>query len=178
MQFHDHNKPHPHLEITSDEQNQFDRVLTLEVHPPVIGSFPLVRKLPAASLHLTEWWTREAKDVMGEFSGEVTNMKVPILKSATHREVAPSEFSLSDGCFHTWNVPPSGFGKVRHTPGYWERVEDVLPRHKFFITTTCFRPFVSFGVLPPTHLLPSLENYLYLYGTWNHWRPSRAWVLL
>nr|XP_009788176.1 PREDICTED: uncharacterized protein LOC104236031 [Nicotiana sylvestris]XP_009788177.1 PREDICTED: uncharacterized protein LOC104236031 [Nicotiana sylvestris] len=133
MQFHDHNKPHPHIEIMSDEQNQSDKVLTLEVHPPVIGSFPLVRKLPAASLHLTEWWIREAKDVMGEFSGEVTNMKVPILKFATHREVAPSEFSHRDGCFHTWNVPPSGFGKVRDTPGYWEWVEDVLPHHKFFL---------------------------------------------
>ncbi|XP_070014403.1 uncharacterized protein [Nicotiana sylvestris] len=60
-------------------------------------------------------------------------MKVPILKSATHREVAPSEFSHRNGCFHTWNVPPSGFGKVRYIPGYWEWVEDVLPHHKIFL---------------------------------------------
>ncbi|KAG5596360.1 hypothetical protein H5410_037592 [Solanum commersonii] len=41
-----------------------------------------------------------------------------------------SKSSHSDGSFNNWRVPSSNFGNVCYTPGYWEWVEDMLPRHK------------------------------------------------
>ncbi|KAH0728790.1 hypothetical protein KY290_003616 [Solanum tuberosum] len=72
----------------------------------------------------------DTKDVMRNFSSKATSMKVPLLKSVIHHDAASSKSSHSDGSFNNWRVPSSNFGNVCYTPGYWEWVEDVLPRHK------------------------------------------------
>uniref|UniRef100_M1BJ35 Aminotransferase-like plant mobile domain-containing protein n=1 Tax=Solanum tuberosum TaxID=4113 RepID=M1BJ35_SOLTU len=72
----------------------------------------------------------DSKDVMRNFSNKATSMKVPLLKSAIHHDASSSKSSHSDGSFNNWRVPSSNFGNVCYTPGYWEWVEDVLPRHK------------------------------------------------
>ncbi|OIT39842.1 hypothetical protein A4A49_57671, partial [Nicotiana attenuata] len=75
INFIDHDKPYPHLEIISDKQNPRAQVLALKVHPPVIGAFALARKPLDASLDLAEWLTRETKDALERFLGKETNMK-------------------------------------------------------------------------------------------------------
>ncbi|KAH0730259.1 hypothetical protein KY289_001447 [Solanum tuberosum] len=102
MNFRDRDSPHPLLEIVGDDQqNPNAKVLLLEVQPPAISVFSLA-----------------------------TSMKVPLLKSAIHHDAASSKSSHSDGSFSNWCVPSSNFGNVCYKPGYWEWVEDVLPRHK------------------------------------------------
>ncbi|KAH0688969.1 hypothetical protein KY289_016327 [Solanum tuberosum] len=70
------------------------------------------------------------QDVMRNFSSKATSMKVPLLKFVIQHDAASSKSSHSDGSFNNWRVPSSNFGNVCYTPGYWEWVEDVLPRHK------------------------------------------------
>ncbi|KAH0769088.1 hypothetical protein KY290_013069 [Solanum tuberosum] len=67
---------------------------------------------------------------MRNFSSKATRMKVPLLKSAIHHDVASSNSSHFDGSFNNWSVPSSKFGNVFYTPSYLEWVEDVMPRHK------------------------------------------------
>ncbi|KAK4737611.1 hypothetical protein R3W88_001308 [Solanum pinnatisectum] len=55
MDFSDRDAPYPCLEIMENKQHSRAKVLTLKVHPPVIGAFPLVRKTLDISLHLPEW---------------------------------------------------------------------------------------------------------------------------
>ncbi|KAK4707092.1 hypothetical protein R3W88_033341 [Solanum pinnatisectum] len=70
-----------------NKQHSCIKVLTLKVHPPVIRAFPLVRKMVDTSHHLPEWSSIETKDVMDNFSGNVTTKKVLLLKSSTHQNV-------------------------------------------------------------------------------------------
>ncbi|KAG5600336.1 hypothetical protein H5410_031706 [Solanum commersonii] len=72
----------------------------------------------------------ETKDLMENFSSKATRMKVSLLKSKIHHNVASSKSSHSDGSFDNWSVPSFKFGNVYGTPSYWEWVEDTLPRHK------------------------------------------------
>lgn len=75
-------------------------------------------------------------------------MNVPLLKSAIHKEIALAESSHPTGCLSNWSVPSCRFGNVCYTSGYWECIEDVLPRvvdfDNFFINIydsvylTCF----------------------------------------
>ncbi|KAH0709108.1 hypothetical protein KY284_010535 [Solanum tuberosum] len=131
MHFCDRDSPHPLLEIVGDDQqNPNAKVLLLEVQPPAIGVFSRVSGAYDESLLLKEWSKMDTKDVMRNFSSKATSMKVPLLKSAIHHDAASSKSSHSDGSFSNWHVPSSNFGNVCYTPGYWEWVEDVLPRHK------------------------------------------------
>ncbi|KAG5575775.1 hypothetical protein H5410_055909 [Solanum commersonii] len=72
----------------------------------------------------------DTKDVMRNFSSKATSIKVPLLKSAIQHDATSSKSSHFDGSFNNWRVPSSNIGNVCYTPGYWEWVEDVLPRHK------------------------------------------------
>ncbi|KAH0698813.1 hypothetical protein KY284_013028 [Solanum tuberosum] len=131
MHFRDRDSPHPLLEIVGDDQqNPNAKVLLLEVQPPAIGVIYLVSGAYDESLLLKEWSKMDTKDVMRNFSSKATSMKVPLLKSAIHHDAASSKSSHSDGIFNNCRVPSSNFGNVCYTPGYWEWVEDVLPRHK------------------------------------------------
>ncbi|KAH0669910.1 hypothetical protein KY285_024053 [Solanum tuberosum] len=56
MDFSDRDAPHHCLEIVENKQHSRAKVLTLKVHPPVIGAFPLVRKMLDTSHHLPVVW--------------------------------------------------------------------------------------------------------------------------
>ncbi|KAH0706159.1 hypothetical protein KY285_010679 [Solanum tuberosum] len=128
MHFRDRDSPHHLLEIVGDDQqNPNAKVLFLEVQPPAIGVFSLVSGAYDESLLIKEWPKMDNKDVMRNFSSKATSMKVSLLKSAIHLDAKSSHY---DGSFNNWRVPSSNFGNVCYTPGYWEWVEDVLPRHK------------------------------------------------
>ncbi|MCD9638212.1 hypothetical protein HAX54_022035 [Datura stramonium] len=49
INFHDSKTPHPQLEIVSDKRDPHAGFLSLEVHPPVIGAFPLDRRMTCRS---------------------------------------------------------------------------------------------------------------------------------
>ncbi|MCD7445856.1 hypothetical protein HAX54_015580 [Datura stramonium] len=70
--FNDCETSHPFLEIVDNEQNSLAKALTLKVHPPMIGVFPLVRKSLDSPIHLTKWSTTEMKDIKFNFSSKVT----------------------------------------------------------------------------------------------------------
>ncbi|KAH0714771.1 hypothetical protein KY285_007599 [Solanum tuberosum] len=91
---------------------------------------PIVNGVYDESLLLKEWSKMDTNDVMRNFSSKATSIKVPLLKSAIHHDATSSKSSHSNGCFNNWCVPSSNIGNVCYTPGYWEWVEDVLPRHK------------------------------------------------
>ncbi|KAK4716573.1 hypothetical protein R3W88_014911 [Solanum pinnatisectum] len=130
MDFSDRDAPYPCLEIVETKQHSRAKVLTLKVHPPVIGAFPLVRKMMDTSHHLPEWSSTEMKDATENFSGNVTTEKVLLLRSSTHQNVVVAILPRRDEHLSSWHVPSSGFGKVCYTSGYWEWVEDVLARCK------------------------------------------------
>ncbi|KAH0685745.1 hypothetical protein KY290_017271 [Solanum tuberosum] len=130
MDFSDREAPYPCLEIVENKQHSRAKVLTLKVHPPVIGAFPLVRKLLENFHHLPEWSSKETKDVIDTFFGKVTTEKVLLLKSFTHQNVVAAIPPRRDENLSSCRVPPLGFGEVRYTSGYWEWVEDVLARCK------------------------------------------------
>ncbi|KAH0645171.1 hypothetical protein KY284_033055 [Solanum tuberosum] len=130
MDFSDRDAPYPCLEIVENKQHSRVKVLTLKVHPPVIGAFPLLRKTLDTSHHLPEWSSTETKDVTDNSSGNVTTEKVLLLKSSTHQNVVVAVPPRRDEHLSSWCVPSSGFGEVRYTSGYWEWVEDVLARCK------------------------------------------------
>ncbi|KAG5595048.1 hypothetical protein H5410_036280 [Solanum commersonii] len=52
------------------------------------------------SFLLKEWSKMDTKYVMRNFSSKDTSMKVPLLKSAIHHDVASSKSSHSDGSFN------------------------------------------------------------------------------
>ncbi|KAG5606521.1 hypothetical protein H5410_028013 [Solanum commersonii] len=107
MDFRDRDAPCPSLEIMENKQHSRAKVLTLKVHPPVIGAFPLVRKMMDTSHHLPEWSSIETND------------------SSTYQNVVVIP-PRRDENISSWRVPSSGFGEVRYTSCYWEWVEDVL----------------------------------------------------
>ncbi|PHU10867.1 hypothetical protein BC332_17797 [Capsicum chinense] len=82
VNFRDQMKPYPLLEITNDERYSPASVLTLKVHPPVIGVFAFDRGLPDMSLHLEKWSTKEEIDVLD--SKKVINTTTFVLHSSTH----------------------------------------------------------------------------------------------
>ncbi|KAH0729695.1 hypothetical protein KY290_000824 [Solanum tuberosum] len=94
-----------------NKQHSSAKFLTSKVHPPVIGAFPLVRKMLDISHHLPEWLSTERKDVTDNFSGNVTNEKVLLLKSSTHQNVVVAIPSRRDENLSSWRVSSSGFGE-------------------------------------------------------------------
>jgi len=118
MDFSDRDAPYPCLEIVENKQHSRAKVLTLKVHPPVIGAFSLLRNTLDTSHHLPEWSSTETKDVTDDFSGNVTTEKVLLLKSSTHQNVVVSFPLHCDENLSSWRVPPTGFGEVRYTFGY------------------------------------------------------------
>ncbi|KAF3655646.1 hypothetical protein T459_00821 [Capsicum annuum] len=74
--------PYPLLEIANDERYSPASVLTLKVHPLVIGVFPLDRGSPDMSLHLEKWLIKEETDVL-DFN-KVINTTAFVLHSSTH----------------------------------------------------------------------------------------------
>ena len=127
----------------------------------------------------------DTKDVTRNFSSKATSMKVPLLKSTIHHDASSSKSSHSDGNFNNWHVPSHNFGNVCCTLGYWEWVEDFLPRHKdIWISSKpmtlhillCSRTtmtimysmlLVNFGVCLRTHFLLSLERCPYQFGIYK-----------
>ncbi|KAK4721487.1 hypothetical protein R3W88_011720 [Solanum pinnatisectum] len=99
MHFCDKDSPHSLLEIVGDDQQN-----------PNANVFSLVSGTYDESLLLKEWSKMDTKDVMRNFSSKATCMKVPLLKSAIHHDVASSKSSHSDGSFNYWSVPSSNFG--------------------------------------------------------------------
>ncbi|KAH0672890.1 hypothetical protein KY284_023977 [Solanum tuberosum] len=67
MDFRARDAPCPSLEIMENNQHSRAKVLTLKVHPPVIGAFPLVRNMMDTSHHLPEWSSIETNDVTKNF---------------------------------------------------------------------------------------------------------------
>ncbi|MCD7465354.1 hypothetical protein HAX54_001157 [Datura stramonium] len=117
MNFGDSKMPQPQLKIISDKRDPPARVLALEVHPPVIGAFPLDREPPAKSLHLIKWLTKEIIDVLN--SKKVLNTTAFLLKSSTYNEevsiTCPKD---SEEGLATWSNPQSGFDEFRYTNCY------------------------------------------------------------
>ncbi|KAJ8534983.1 hypothetical protein K7X08_016711 [Anisodus acutangulus] len=111
MYFSGRETPYPSLEIMYKKQNSCAKILTLKVHPPVIGAFLLVRMLLETSLHLPEWLTTKTKDIMDNFSGKVMTAEVPLLRSSSHQNVVIASSASRDESFSSWRVPPSGFGE-------------------------------------------------------------------
>ncbi|KAG5610562.1 hypothetical protein H5410_021843 [Solanum commersonii] len=91
MNFRDRDMPHPFLEIVGDQQNPNAKVLLLEVQPPAIGVFSLVSGTFDEFLLLKKWSKMDTKDVMRNFLSKATCMKVPLLKSSIHHDVASSK---------------------------------------------------------------------------------------
>ncbi|KAF3665903.1 hypothetical protein FXO38_09312 [Capsicum annuum] len=116
--FNDRETPYPCLEIGENKLDSHAKALTLKVHHPVIGAFPLVRKPLKTSLHLTEWSMTETKDVMDNFSIKIMTEIVLLLKSSTHQNGVVASSPSRNGSLSSWHVPCSGFGEVRYTSGY------------------------------------------------------------
>ncbi|PHU29975.1 hypothetical protein BC332_02068 [Capsicum chinense] len=116
--FNDRETPYPCLEIVEREPDFYAKALTLKVHSPVIGAFPLVRKPLETSLNLTEWLTIETKDVMDNFLRKIVTKKVLLLKSSTHQNIVVASSPSRIGSLSSWYVPPYGFGEVQYRPGY------------------------------------------------------------
>ncbi|PHT95553.1 hypothetical protein T459_03435 [Capsicum annuum] len=82
VNFRDQTSSYPLLEIANDERYSPASVLTLKVHPSVIGAFPLDRGSPDMSLHQDKWSTKEEIDVL-DFN-KVINTTAFVLDSSTH----------------------------------------------------------------------------------------------
>ncbi|PHT29338.1 hypothetical protein CQW23_31064 [Capsicum baccatum] len=111
--FNDCETPYPCLEIVENKSDSHAKALTLKVHPPMIGAFPLVRKPLETSLHLTEWSTMETMDVMDNFLGKIMTEKVILLKSSTHQNDVVAISPSHNGSLSSWRVPSYGFRAVR-----------------------------------------------------------------
>uniref|UniRef100_M1DQG1 Uncharacterized protein n=1 Tax=Solanum tuberosum TaxID=4113 RepID=M1DQG1_SOLTU len=109
MDFSDRDAPYPFLDIMENKQHSCAKVLTLKVHAPIIGTFPLVKKKLDTSHHLPEWSSTKTKDVTDNFSGNVTTEKVLLLKSFTHQNVVVAIPPRRDENLSSWLVPSSGF---------------------------------------------------------------------
>ncbi|PHU20449.1 hypothetical protein BC332_11600 [Capsicum chinense] len=118
--FNDRETPYPCLKIVENKSDSHVKALTLKVHPPMIGAFPLVRKPLEISLHLTEWSMTKTKDVMDNFSSKIMTEMVLLLKSSTHQNGVVASSPSRNGSLSSWHVPYSGFGEVRYTSCYWE----------------------------------------------------------
>ncbi|KAH0725023.1 hypothetical protein KY284_000888 [Solanum tuberosum] len=149
-----------------NKQHSRAKVLTSKVHPPVIGAFPLVRKMLDTSHHLLEWSSTETKDVMDNFSGNVTTEKVLLLKSSTHQNIVVAIPPCRDENLSSWRVSSSGFGEVRYTSGYWEWVEDVLARCKETLDNIKTYDAIFASIFTYDHN----ENVLWAF--FDNWRPS------
>ncbi|TMW83714.1 hypothetical protein EJD97_000900 [Solanum chilense] len=118
MDLSDRDVSYPCLEIVDKKQHVRAKFLTLKVHHPVIGAFPLIRKMLDTSHHLLEWSSTETKDVTDNFSSKVTTEKVLLLRSFNHQNVVVVVPPRRDEHLSCWRVPSSGFGEVRYTTGY------------------------------------------------------------
>ncbi|KAH0729706.1 hypothetical protein KY290_000839 [Solanum tuberosum] len=112
MDFSDRDEPYPFLDIMENKQHSCAKVLTLKVHAPIIGTFPLVKKKLDTSHHLPEWSSTKTKDVTDNFSGNVTTEKVLLLKSSTHQNIVVAIPPRRDENLSSWRVPSSGFCEV------------------------------------------------------------------
>ncbi|KAH0644726.1 hypothetical protein KY284_032610 [Solanum tuberosum] len=166
MDFSDRDAPYPCLEIVENKQHSRAKVLTLKVHPPVIGAFPLLRKTLDTYHHLPEWSSTETKDVTDDFSGNVTTEKVLLLKSSTHRNVVVAVPPRRDEHLSSWLVPSSGFGEVRYTSGYWEWVKDVLARCKETLDNIKTYDAIFASMFTDDHNENVLQDFC------ENWRPS------
>ncbi|PHT90363.1 hypothetical protein T459_05476 [Capsicum annuum] len=102
VSFRDQTTPYPLLEIANDERYSPARVLTLKVHPLVIGVFLLDRGLPNMSLHLDKWATKEEIDVLD--SKKVINTTAFVLNSSTHDKESTATYpNGSNNGLATWN---------------------------------------------------------------------------
>uniref|UniRef100_A0A3Q7I5H8 Aminotransferase-like plant mobile domain-containing protein n=1 Tax=Solanum lycopersicum TaxID=4081 RepID=A0A3Q7I5H8_SOLLC len=120
MDFSDRDAPYPCLEIVENKQHARAKFLALKVHPPVIGAFPIIRKMLDTSHHLPEWSSTETEDVPDNFSFKVTTEKVLLLRSSTHQNVVVVIPPRRNEYLSSRRVPSSGFGEFRYTSGYWE----------------------------------------------------------
>ncbi|MCE2055597.1 hypothetical protein HAX54_042986 [Datura stramonium] len=84
INFHHSNTLHPQLEIVRDKREPHARILALEVHPPVIGTFRLNREPPIEALHLIKWLAKDKINVLN--LKKVLNTTAFLLKSSTHNE--------------------------------------------------------------------------------------------
>lgn len=82
------------------------------------------------SHYLLKWSSTETKDVTDNFSGNVTTLKVLLLRSSTYQNVVVAIHPCRDEHLRSWFIPSFGFGEVLYTSGYWEWVEDVLAHWK------------------------------------------------
>ncbi|MCD7450851.1 hypothetical protein HAX54_008709 [Datura stramonium] len=129
MNFHDSKTPHPQLEIVSDKRDPHARILALEIHPSVIGAFPLNKESPVEAFHLIKWSAKEKIDVLDW--NKVLNMTVFLLKSSTlNEEIVVTCPKVSEEGLVTWSYPQSDFGKLRYKTCSWDWVEDVLSHNK------------------------------------------------
>ncbi|KAG5576799.1 hypothetical protein H5410_056933 [Solanum commersonii] len=83
---------HSFEELCNNKQHSHAKFLILKVHLPIIGPFPLVRKLLVTSHHFPEWSSTKMNDVIHNFSNEVTAEKVLLLKSSTHQNIVVPSF--------------------------------------------------------------------------------------
>ncbi|MCD9644508.1 hypothetical protein HAX54_032762 [Datura stramonium] len=60
------------------------------------------------------------KDVVDNFLGKIMTKNVPLLKYCTHQNVVAASPPRCDENLRSCHVPPSEFGEVRYTSGYWE----------------------------------------------------------
>ncbi|PHT55431.1 hypothetical protein CQW23_03917 [Capsicum baccatum] len=116
VNFRDQKELYPLLEIANDERYSPTSILTLKVHPPVIGVFPLNRGSPDMSFDLDKWLTKEEIDFL-DFN-KFMKTTAFVLHSSTHdKESAATYPKGSNKGLVTWNYPQSGpfvnFGILR-----------------------------------------------------------------
>ncbi|PHU30917.1 Serpin-Z3 [Capsicum chinense] len=108
VNFHDKTTPYPQLKIANDERSSPANIITLKVHPPVIGAFLLDRGSPDMSFHLDEWSTKEEINVLG--FNKVINTTAFVLHSSTHdKEFVTTYPKGSNKSLAIWNYPQSSF---------------------------------------------------------------------
>ncbi|PHT59512.1 hypothetical protein CQW23_01875 [Capsicum baccatum] len=105
----------------------------------------------------------KTKDIMDNFSGKILIEKVLRLKSFTHQNIVVTSSPGRNGSLSSWCVPPSGFGVVRYTSGYWKWIEDVLARNKETLerNKTFFASLFTYD-----------HNENMLQAFYENWRPS------
>ncbi|KAF3625247.1 hypothetical protein FXO37_30968 [Capsicum annuum] len=136
--FNDRETPYPYFEIVESKPDSHAKPLTLKVHPPVIGAFPLVRNPLETYLHLTERSTTETKDVMDNFSSKIMTENVLLLKSSTHQNIVVASSPSHNWSLSSWRVPPSRFGEVISTSQCKEASSFVLATGKRGVRSSFF----------------------------------------
>ncbi|PHT75908.1 hypothetical protein T459_19430 [Capsicum annuum] len=203
--FNDRETPYPYFEIVESKPDSHAKPLTLKVHPPVIGAFPLVRNPLETYLHLTERSTTETKDVMDNFSSKIMTENVLLLKSSTHQNIVVASSPSHNWSLSSWRVPPSKFGvrssfftlrndddlivepysphQFRRQFGFCQDVLIILTKHHFdgslLALVQLWDSYVRLGSLSNLNIpMRPLDNGTFMTREYLNWWPAHRETVL